>query len=98
MNAIWKNALRLWWSYIWRLVVFTTLFGFVFTLMAMQAGVQPVVYCFVAFLVSFPISIFSLKFAVGRYVGNPQTWKVIIAIWWSLTWRLCLYAFPIALA
>jgi hypothetical protein len=93
MNVSWTNALSLWWSFTWRMTVFAVLwsvaFGFVVSLIA---GAQPVLCYFVGLLVWFPVSVFTMKLAVGRYVGQPQSWRGSIAYWWSLMWRLTLYA------
>lgn len=96
MNVSWTNALSLWCSFAWRMAVFGALwsvvFGFVVSLIA---GVQAALCYFVGLLVWFPLSVVTMKLAVGRYVGQSPGWSSSIAYWWSLMWRLVLFAIAV---
>jgi hypothetical protein len=98
MNVSWKNALLLWWSFTWRMGIFAVLlsasFGFIVMLIADE---QPAICHFFGLFAWFPVSIFAIKLAVSRYAGRRQSWNNSIAFWWSLMWRLCLYAVPTGL-
>jgi hypothetical protein len=70
-------------------VLWSVTFGF---LVSLVAGVQPILCYSVGLLVWFPVSVFTMKLAVGRYAGQVQSWWISLVYWWSLTWRLTLYA------
>src|ERR1035438_8146367 len=93
MDVSWKNAFLLWWALMWRLVVPLVLFDVIFAfIVRVAAGPHPIVCDLVGFIAWFPISVFATKLAVGRYVGQVQSWKSSIRYWWSLTWRLTIFA------
>lgn len=88
----WKNAFLLWWALMWRLVVPLVLFDVIFAfIVRVVAGPHPIVCDLVGFVAWFPISILATKLAIGRYVGQVQSWKSSIRYWWSLMWRLTIY-------
>ena len=92
MNVSWTNALSLWWSVSWRMTICAIVGGVVQGLVVyLIAGSQPVLCYFIGTLFWFPVSVFTIKLAVGRYTGRPPNWRGSIAYWWSLTWRLTLY-------
>lgn len=70
-------------------VLWSVAFGF---MVSQIAGAQPALCYFVGLLLWFPVSVFAMKLAVGRYVGQRPSWKSSIAYWWSLAWRLFLYS------
>jgi hypothetical protein len=63
--------------------------GFVVTLIG---GTQLLFSYLIGLLGWFLISIISMKWAIGRYLGEPQSWRRSIACWWSLMWRMSFYA------